>query len=100
VAFIGKLRQTAGAGGFNIGPAMVHDNDDPAAVALLVEILSKVSVNANVIMADEQGIHWNVIRQAAKLIKQLSERSPNGDANLNFGAIAMMKPFGPYYPGS
>src|SRR5437899_8017956 len=75
VAFIGKLRQTAGAGGFNIGPAMVHDSDDPAAVALLVEILSKVSVNANVIMADEQGIHWNVIRQAAKLIKQLSERS-------------------------
>jgi len=67
---------------------------------LLVEILSKVSVNANLIMADEQGIHWNAIRQAAKVIKQLSERSPHGDANFNFGAIAMMKPYGPYYPGS
>jgi uncharacterized protein (UPF0210 family) len=102
VAFVGKLREAAQKerSGFNIGPAMVHDNDDPAAASLLVDILSEVSVNANLITADEQGIHWNAIRQAAKVIKQLSERSPHGDANFNFGAIAMMKPYGPYYPGS
>ena len=102
VAFIGKLREAAqkGRNGLNIGSAMVHDSDDPANAALLVEILVKVSVNANLITADEQGIHWNSIRQAAKVIKQLSERSPKGDANFNFGAIAMMKPYGPYYPGS
>jgi uncharacterized protein (UPF0210 family) len=102
VAFIGKLREAAQKerSGFNIGPAMVHDNDDPAAASLLVDILSKVSVNANLITADDQGIHWNAIRQAARVIKQLSERSPHGDANFNFGAIAMMKPYGPYYPGS
>jgi hypothetical protein len=79
---------------------MVHDSDDAAAASLVVDILSKVSVNANLITADEQGIHWNAIRQAAKVIKRLSETSPNGDANFNFGAIAMMKPYGPYYPGS
>ena len=79
---------------------MVHDTDDPAAVSLLVDILARVNVNANLITADEQGIHWNAIRQAAKAIKQLSERSPHGDANFNFGSIAMMKPYGPYYPGS
>src|ERR1041385_4216557 len=79
---------------------MVHDTDDPAGAALLVDILSKVSVNANLITADEQGIHWKALRQAARVIKQLSERSPHGDANFNFGAIAMMKPYGPYYPGS
>src|SRR6266850_2533653 len=102
VAFIGRLRDAASRerSGLNIGSAMVHDSDDPAAVSLLVDILSKVSVNANLITADEQGIHWNAIRQAAKVIKQLSERSPHGDANFNFGAIAMMKPYGPYYPGS
>jgi uncharacterized protein (UPF0210 family) len=102
VAFVGKLREAASKerSGLNIGAAMVRDNDDPAAASLLVEILSKVSVNANLITADEQGIHWNAIRQAAKIIKQLSERSPHGDANFNFGAIAMMKPYGPYYPGS
>ena len=102
VAFVGKLREAASKerSGFNIGPAMVRDNDDPAAASLLVDILSQVSVNANLIISDEQGIHWNGIRQAAKVIKQLSERSPHGDANFNFGAIAMMKPYGPYYPGS
>src|SRR6476660_7061051 len=102
VAFVAKLREAASKerSGLNIGAAMVHDNDDPAAASLLVEILSKVSVNANLITADEQGIHWNGIRQAARIIKQLSERSPHGDANFNFGAIAMMKPYGPYYPGS
>jgi uncharacterized protein len=102
VAFVGKLREAASKErtSLNIGPAMVHDNDDPAAAALVVDILSHVSVNANLITADEQGIHWNAIRQAAKVIKQLSGRSPHGDANFNFGAIAMMKPYGPYYPGS
>jgi uncharacterized protein len=102
VAFVAQLREAASKerSGLNIGAAMVHDNDDPAAASLLVEILSKVNVNANLITADEQGIHWNSIRQAAKVIKGLGERSPHGDANFNFGAIAMMKPYGPYYPGS
>ena len=102
VAFVAQLREAASKerSGLNIGAAMVHDNDDPAAASLLVEILSKVNVNANLITADEQGIHWNSIRQAAKVIKGLAERSPHGDANFNFGAIAMMKPYGPYYPGS
>ena len=102
VALIAKLREAASKerSGLNIGAAMVHDNDDPAAASLLVEILSKVNVNANLITADEQGIHWNSIRQAAKVIKGLAERSPHGDGNFNFGAIAMMKPYGPYYPGS
>ena len=100
VRFIGKLREAAPKEGFNIASAMLHDSDDPAAASLLIEILSKVNVTANLITADEQGIHWNAIRQAAKVIKELSQRSPHGDANFNFGAIAMMKPYGPYYPGS
>jgi len=102
VAFAGKLREAASKErtALNIGPAMVHDNDDTAAASLLVDILAKVSVNANLITADDQGIHWNAIRQAARVIKQVSERTPHGDANFNFAAIAMMKPYGPYYPGS
>src|SRR5207237_6735200 len=39
VAFIRKLRETAPKEGFNIASAMLHDNDDPAAASLLVEIL-------------------------------------------------------------
>src|SRR5207249_10806127 len=93
VAVIGKLREAASKerSALNIGAAMVHDSDDVASVSLLVDILAKVSVNANLITADEQGIHWNAVRQAARVIKQLSERTPHGDANFNFAAIAMMK---------
>src|SRR5213592_3635648 len=38
VAFVSKLREAASKerSGLNIGAAMVHDNDDPAAAALLV----------------------------------------------------------------
>ena len=99
---IRKLRQSASKGrsALNIGAAMLNDNDDTAPVALLADVLSTVNVNANVIMADEQGIHWRAIHEAAKLIKNVSQRSPHGGGNFNFGAIAMVKPYGPYYPGS
>src|SRR6202163_4504611 len=102
IDLIRKLRESASKArtGLNIGAAMLNDTDDTAPVALLADILSSVGVNANLIMADERGIHWHAIGAAAKLIKQVSERSPHGDGNFNFGAIAMMKPYGPYYPGS
>lgn len=99
---IRKLREAATKGrtGLNIGAAMLNDNDDTAPAGLLADILSSISVNANIVMADERGIHWRALRQAAKLIKEVSQRSPHGDGNFNFGAIAMVKPYGPYYPGS
>ena len=102
IALIRKVREATSKArtGLNIGAAMLNDNDDTAPVALLTDILSSISVNANLIMADERGIHWHAIQQAAKLIKAVSERSPHGDGNFNFGAIAMVKPYGPYYPGS
>jgi uncharacterized protein (UPF0210 family) len=86
--------------GINIGAAMLNDDDDTAPVALLADILSGIGVNANLVIADERGIHWRAVAQAAKLIHEVARRSPHGDGNFNFGAIAMMKPYGPYYPGS
>ena len=84
-----------------IGPAMVNDDDDPAAVDLLADLLAKPSaVNASLVTADARGIHWNAIRQAARLIKTVSERSAHGQGNFNFAAIAMHKPDGPFFPGA
>ena len=102
LVLIRNMREAASKGrtGLNIGPAMIGNDDDTAPVSLLSDVLSSISVNANLIIADEHGIHWRAIQQAAKLIKEVSQRSPHGDGNFNFGAIAMMKPFGPYYPGS
>jgi uncharacterized protein len=102
LALIRRMRETAQSArtALNIGPAMVNDNDDAAPVALLADVLSEIGVNANVITADDKGIHWRATAESARLIKQVSERSPNGAGNFNFGTIAMMKPYGPYYPGS
>jgi uncharacterized protein (UPF0210 family) len=85
----------------NVGPAMVKDSDDVKSVDLLTEALSSgLNFNGNLITADDAGIHWNAVKQAARLIKYVSEHSPKGQGNFNFGTIAMMKPYGPFYPGS
>jgi uncharacterized protein (UPF0210 family) len=100
---LGNLSELAGKLNFrmNIGPAMMKDDDDPKPVDLLAEALSAGMIfNGNLITAADDGIHWNAIKQAARLIKYVGEHSPQGQGNFNFGAIAMMKPYGPFYPGS
>lgn len=85
----------------SIGPAMLKDNDDVAAVDLLIEFLASARrTNASLVTADIDGIHWNALYQAARLIKTVSLRSPHSQGNLNFAAIAMLKPYGPFYPGA
>ena len=86
----------------NIGPAMSNDSDDTAPVDLLTEILSMPDnhLNANIVAAGPDGIHWNAVKQAARIIKTVGERSPHGQGNFNFAAIAMLKPYGPFYPGA
>ena len=84
-----------------IGPAMSHDADDPKAVDLLADFLAKpAKTNACLVTASDAGIHWNAIRQAARLIDSVSRRSAHGQGNLNFAAISMLKPHCPFYPGA
>lgn len=86
----------------NIGPAMVKDTDDSAPAELIAEVLAAPGnrLNANIVTAGDDGIHWNAVRQAARIIKTVGARSPNGQGNFNFAAIAMLKPYGPFYPGA
>jgi uncharacterized protein (UPF0210 family) len=103
IALLRNLSDLAGKlkFGMNIGPAMVKDDDDTKSVDLLAEALSgELRFNGNLITAGDDGIHWKGIKQAAHLVKYVSEHSPHGQGNFNFGAIAMMKPYGPFYPGS
>jgi uncharacterized protein len=84
-----------------IGPAMLNDDDDYAAVDLLADFLAVGHrTNASLVTASADGIHWNAIHLAAHLIKTVSQRSPHSQGNLNFAAIAMLKPDGPFYPGA
>ena len=85
----------------SIGPAMLKNNDDYQAVDLLIDFLSDSRrTNASLVTASVEGIHWDAIDQAARLIKTVSARSKHSQGNLNFAAIAMLKPYGPFYPGA
>ena len=85
----------------NVGPAMLHDADDPAAMQLLAQVLSTLPhLNASAIIADDDGIHWKTIREAAKLVRYVTDHSPRSEGNFLFTATAMLKPLGPFYPGA
>ena len=85
----------------NVGPAMLHDSDDPATMHLLERALSALpDIEASAIIADQAGIHWKTIRRTAELVKYVTEHSPRSQGNFNFTATAMLKPFSPFFPGS
>ncbi len=84
----------------NIGPAMLRDEDDPSQVELLGEILAMTEISGSVVVAADDGIHWQAIRAAAKLIKYLEDHSPKGARNFGFAATAMLPPHAPFFPGS
>jgi uncharacterized protein len=85
----------------NVGPAMMHDTDDPKAVHLLEQALSTLpNIEGSTIIADEDGIHWKTIHRTAELVKYVSEHSPRSQGTFNFTATAMLKPLGPFFPGS
>jgi uncharacterized protein len=104
LAMLRRINDLAGTLRFNgnVGPAMVKDTDDVAPVDLITEILSAPGnrLNANIIVAADDGVHWNAVKQAARIVKAVGERSPHGQGNFNFGATAMLKPYGPFYPGA
>jgi uncharacterized protein (UPF0210 family) len=84
----------------NIGPAMLRDADDPAQAELLAEILCATRLSASLVIAGEDGVHWNAIRAAAKLVKYVAEHSPHSLGTFNFAATAMVAPYTPFYPGA
>ena len=103
LAFLRALDDLSEKKGFapNVGPAMLHDTDDPAAMRLLAQALSTLPhLNASAIIADDDGIHWKTIRESAKLVRYLTDHTPRSQGNFQFTATAMLKQFGPFYPGA
>lgn len=84
-----------------IGPAMLDDADDPRQADLLGEILrSTTNLDASLVVAGEDGVHWNAVRAAANLMKFLAERTPRSQGNFRFAATALVPPDTPFYPAS
>jgi uncharacterized protein (UPF0210 family) len=85
----------------NVGPGMLKDSDDPKTMHLLARVLSTLpNLNASAILADDDGIHWKTVRETATLIHYVAEHSPRSQGNFLFTATAMLKPLGPFYPGT
>ena len=83
----------------NVGPAMVSDQDD-SAIDLLADILVSTDLNTSLVIAADDGIHWNAIRAAAKTIKYVEEHSTNGGHNFDFAAAAFVPPYTPFFPAT
>jgi uncharacterized protein len=85
----------------NIGPAMLANNDAIGAADLLARVLTQTeTLNASIVVAQEDGIHWNAVRESAKIMKYVAEHSPRSRGTFRFAATAMLAPYGPFFPGS
>jgi uncharacterized protein (UPF0210 family) len=95
----------------SIGPAMLvpgtpapgtlAPSDDSASADLLAEILSSTTgLEASIVVAGDDGVRWNAVRAAARLMKYLEEHTAHSLGNFNFAATAMLPPHAPFYPGS
>ena len=84
----------------NIGPLALADSSDVAKVELLSQVLASTRVHASVVVAGDDGVHWNAVRAAAQVVKYVENHSPNGANNFDFAAVAMVPPNGPFFPSS
>jgi len=102
LTFLSKIDQLGAKLKFspNIGAAMLGDGDDASSLDMLAQVLATSKINASLVVAAEDGVHWRAIRESAKLIKNLAQRSSHGGGNFNFAVTAMVKPYGPFYPGA
>jgi uncharacterized protein (UPF0210 family) len=103
LAFLRQLDDLSAKQNFllNVGPASLHDNDDPATMQLLERALSTLPhITASAVIADESGIHWKAINRTAEVVKYVSEHSKESTGTFNFAATAMLKPLSPFFPGS
>jgi uncharacterized protein len=84
-----------------VGPAMLRDSDEPNQAELLAEILAQSkSLEGSIVVAGEDGVHWNAVRAAAKLMKYLEDHTLHSQGNFSFAATALVPPLTPFYPGS
>ena len=84
----------------SIGPAMLNADDPESQADLLVVVLkSTKSINASLVVADENGVRWTSVGAAARAMQKLAT-TEHSQANFKFSAIALVPPLTPFFPGS
>jgi uncharacterized protein (UPF0210 family) len=83
-----------------IGPAMLHSGAPESEADLLIQILrNSKTLNASLVVAGEDGVHWNAVGAAARVVKAL-EDTPSSQGNFRFASIAMVGPLTPFFPAA
>lgn len=103
LAFFKQYDDLAQKDGFDasIGPATQRTGNSRREAHLLAKIIASTKIlEGSVVIADDNGIHWDAIPSAAAVIHYLADNSPNGLGNFRFAAIAMVPPNTPFYPAS
>ena len=102
LALLRKYGELAAKHGFapNMGAILVTGDEGRAVVDLAIDALATTRINGSMVVAADNGIHWGAIREAARLVKAVAAKSPNGSGNLNFATSAMVKPYTPFYPAA
>ncbi len=103
VAFFKQLDALAEQQKFvmSIGPAMLNANDSAAQADMLAEILANTkNLSGTVVVAGEDGVRWNAIGAAARVMKKLEESTEHSQGNFHFAAIAMVPPLTPFFPAA
>ena len=85
----------------DIGAAVLDDRPDPQALEILEQAQARGrQLNASMVVADQDGVHWNTVRAAARHVWRIAAASPRGEGTFRFAAIAMLGPGTPFFPGS
>jgi uncharacterized protein (UPF0210 family) len=94
----GMLNQI-GAAYAALGPALI---EFPESYAVIPEAISAgENIFFGGVMADKaNGIPMKAVKACAEIIQRASTIQPNGFANLNFAALANVKPNAPFFPAA
>lgn len=103
LAFLHEYAKLATDEGFlaAIGPGPLGAQDRARVFDLLGRLQAATTAfDSSLQVADEDGVDWDAVRAAARLIKSWESQSPGGLANFRFAATAQTPPETPFYPGS
>jgi uncharacterized protein (UPF0210 family) len=85
----------------SIGPAYLNGGDGDAQTALLADVLqNSKSLYGSVVVTNSDGVNWPAVRAAARVMKQLSEKTAHSEGNFHFAAIANVSPGTPFFPAA
>ena len=80
---------------------MMSDGSDPREADVLAKTLANTKIlEASVVIAGDDGIHWNSIRATVGVIRYLEANTPHSQGNFNFAASALVPSGTPFYPAS